>query len=248
MKFEDKEIKSVAELLEALKQNNILDPVWFRGNANISWKLIPSVARGKNAVDAEFTLMKRFKQNAMPFLINRPLTDWDWLFLMQHHGVPTRLLDWTESPLIGLYFAVFDNKHARKDGALWCLLPKVLNQHANYTPGHVRELPFFGVDIFLDNYLPAKISQERTSSLNPVAAMSERESRRLYAQLGVFTITHRKPTPIEEIGDQNHIWRFVIPARSKKEIHKELTFLSINKLALFPELPSVAEVAKEILR
>jgi hypothetical protein len=249
MKFPDKEIKSVADLLQALKDNkNKKSPIWFRGQSDKSWTLVPSITREKNYIDAELTLIKRFKQNAMPFLSNHPETIWDWLFLMQHYGVPTRLLDWTESPLIALYFAVSEAKYSRRDGIVWCLLPKLLNINAGITSKHSQELPFFGAEKVVENYAPENVAQERTSTLKPIAVISARESRRLYAQLGVFTIIHRDVLPIEKIGDQNHIWKLIVPHKAKKNIAEELSFLSINRLALFPELPSVADVAKEILK
>jgi FRG domain len=249
MKFTDGVINNVADLLEALKKFRVgNEPIWFRGQSGASWKLTPSIARDARISNAEFMLIKRFKQNAMPFLDGRPKTDWDWLFLMQHHGLPTRLLDWTESPLVALYFSVNESKYYTDDGALWCLLPKALNENANYLSSHAQELPFFDVDIILNNYLPETISSERTSNLKPMAAMSLRESKRLFAQLGVFTITHREPMAIEDVGDKNHIWRLIIPKNKKSEILHELALLTINKLALFPELPSVAEVAQEILK
>ena len=67
-------------------------------------------------------LIKRFKQNAFQFLDLVPKDEWEWIFLMQHYRVPTRLLDWTESPLIGLYFAVSDKavKRVQTAAALWC--------------------------------------------------------------------------------------------------------------------------------
>jgi len=69
----------------------------------------------------------------------------------------------------------------------------------------------------------------------------------MVAQLGVFTITHRTPTSIEEVGDQSHVWRFIIPAGVKKAILQELAVLSINQLSLFPELTSVANLAKGVI-
>jgi hypothetical protein len=168
MKYADADISSIPELLSKLKpQITKGEPVWFRGQSEFNWKLTPSVARVTGGIDAEFALVKRFKQNALSFLTNRPLSEWDWLFLMQHYGVPTRLLDWTESPLVALYFAVSEIDHLGEDGALWCLLPKELNVHANYQPELSLELPFFGVDKQLEGYLPAAIVVDRNYKLNP---------------------------------------------------------------------------------
>jgi hypothetical protein len=67
------------------------------------------------------------------------------------------------------------------------------------------------------------------------------------AQLGTFTINHRLHTPIEEVGDSKHIWRWVIPAKAKKNILKELSYLSYTALTLFPELDRVADLSRELL-
>jgi hypothetical protein len=58
----------------------------------------------------------------------RPQNSWEWYFLMQHSGAPTRLLDWTEGALIALYFAV-RNKLDATDAAVWVLDPWSLNEH-----------------------------------------------------------------------------------------------------------------------
>ena len=70
----------------------------------------------------------------------------------------------------------------------------------------------------------------------------------MVAQLGTFTINHRDHTPIERLADQQHVWRWVVPADAKVEIVKELASLGLTKLTLFPELDSVADLAKELLK
>src|SRR5947209_8375775 len=85
----------------------------FRGVAVVDYPLVSSVGRQRDgysyAPDIERALFEQFKREALPFLAVRPETDWEWLALAQHHGVPTRLLDWSESPAVSLFFAVWGN-------------------------------------------------------------------------------------------------------------------------------------------
>jgi len=167
---------------------------------------------------------------------------------MQHYRLPTRLLDWTESPLAAVYFAVQNQARKRDDAALWCLDPVALNQHANIRFESSVEIPAFDHDDILDNYLPSRIASETTSELNPIAAIALRNSPRIAAQLGTFTITHRTHIELESLGDENHAWRLIIPGDKKGSLLQELAHLRINQLTLFPELDSVAADAKEIAR
>jgi hypothetical protein len=248
MKFDDEKIGSVGDLLRLLRmQNPGKQPVWYRGHADKTWKLVPSVARTPANLAAEATLIKRFKQNALPFIQRRPNDEWEWMFLLQHYGVPTRLLDWTEAPLVALFFACENEEHHGQDGTVWCLLPTELNKLANVSLNHAMELPFLGVEPVTNSYLPSVIAKEHTTKLKPVAATAIRDSARMYAQLGTFTIIHREAHAIEELDPQKHVWRWIVPKSKKKSILTELSKLAINRLTLFPELSSVAQLAREVV-
>ena len=249
MRYRDAKIASVGALIAALKkQAPDGKGVWFRGQSVSNWQLIPSLARQQKHLAAEAALLKRFMQNAVPHLDRAPTTDWEWMFMMQHHRAPTRLLDWSESPLVALYFAVSEDKHLRKDAAVWCLDPLALNAEAHVTNFHFAdEIPAFGVDDVLDNYLPSRVDGSPTV-MSPVAIMGQRNTARMAAQLGVFTINHRAHGPIESIGAKQHAWRWIVPAIAKKELRTELALLGFTALTLFPELDRVADLAKELLQ
>lgn len=246
MKYEVENINSVGDLIDKLKGhiNDFNGPVWFRGQVNTAWNLEPRLMR-IDPMPSETYFLNRFKQDASIILGHLPRTEFEWLFLMQHYGVPTRLLDWSESPLTALYFAIKDLPDT--DGSLWVLLPNQLNKKSNYRPEFEFEVPSFE-DEHLANYLPSTIAKESKSKLFPMAAIAPRNSPRMQAQQGVFTISHRENIKIEDVGAEgsprDHIWKYNIPHVSKATFKEELKWLGINKFQLFPELESLSENLK----
>jgi hypothetical protein len=107
MRHADRHLSTVGDLVAALR--DYAEPgkiAWYRGQADATWGLTPTIGRNPDHLQAELTIIKLFRQNARPHLREYPGTDWEWVFLMQHHRAPTRLLDWSESPLVALYFAL----------------------------------------------------------------------------------------------------------------------------------------------
>lgn len=241
------EINSIQELLEKLEALPPKDSqsIWYRGQGSKDWSLTPYYLRlGGN--QSESTLLKRFKQSAAMLVETSPKESFDWLFLMQHYGVPTRLLDWSESPLVALYFAVENiEKYGTTDGALWILYPSELNKNARI---HNKEeqgfIPSFD-DEELKSYSVESLKSNARTQLLPVATIATRNNARIQAQLGVFTIHHHENIPIEDVGDKSHIVKFVIPGRSKERIKKQLALMGFTKFQLFPELSSIGDIIKE---
>lgn len=238
----EREIVSIQSLLEALDGDNVGYPgaVWYRGQSDSGWTLTPGYLRLK-APPSEATLLKRFKQSAAMLIDMPPRVAFDWMFLMQHYGVPTRLLDWSESPLVALYFAL-ENKDT--DGALWLLRPSELNKNARI---HNRDeegyIPSFE-DPELENYTVDSLAQNKRIQLFPVATIATRNNPRIQAQLGVFTIHHLDNVPIESIGDSGHVIKYVIPRAAKELLSKQLVLLGYSRFQLFPELASIGEIIK----
>jgi hypothetical protein len=244
----DKQITSISDMIKELKK--VVDPetgpTWFRGHVDASWKLEPHYDRLKKPMH-EPELLNRFRQNANLLLSHAPLQPFEfgWMFLMQHYGVPTRLLDWTESPLVALYFAITDKwaKHKNKNGALWVLSPLKLNGYSTRAKNYI---PSFD-DEWLANYSVEQYSKGKDNGILPIAAIATRNNPRIQAQLGVFTISHLKKVPIEEIEDGSHCVRFVIPRSAKPKILEELQILGISQFQIFPELSSIGDNLREEL-
>lgn len=244
MRYPDAPIENIGTLVENLENHlrGIDAPVWFRGQSQSEWSLVPKLLRG-DIQHSETYLISRFKQNATLLLSQSPKNDFEWLFLMQHHSMPTRLLDWTESPLVALYFAVTENED--DNGALWVLLPTVLNEKSNYRPDYPLEIPSFE-DEDLTNYLPETVASEHRSRLFPMAAIAPRNSPRMQSQQGVFTISHRENTPIEDVGAEgaarDHVWKYTISSAAKSVIRSQLKVLGVTRFQLFPELDSLSNI------
>tara|TARA_R100001086_G_scaffold227949_1_gene147267 strand:- start:1401 stop:2147 length:747 start_codon:yes stop_codon:yes gene_type:complete len=246
----ERDISTIGELIDAIRsdQDDEKGAVWFRGQSDAEWKLLPGFLR-LNAPISETTFLNRFKQSASMLADRRPESSFDWMFLMQHYGVPTRLLDWSESPLVALYFAIekFSDKPG-VDAALWSLWPTMLNRNANIHDNvEGNYIPSFD-DAELESYTIERLRAHTRVELYPVATIATRNSARIQAQLGTFTIHHKQPVPIEAVGDTEHIARYRIPHEAMESMLNELRILGFNRFGLFPELASIGEMLRSALK
>lgn len=267
--FSDANFETVPEFLQkvAAHRQQVHDtngpvPLWYRGHEDTTWQLKTSLTRRGFGVEREQLLLDRFRLNAANYLETygrATVTEWDLMFLMRHHGAPSRLMDWTESPLIALYFAVelhpsrWNTSAEEADGDVWALLPTVLNSGASVDPADEGDLPMVPMfddpaDTRLDIYRTDRIAEQATASIQPVAGHGLRTFPRLEAQQGNFTIHHADPKPLDLWYGETALWRYTCPGKSKAALRAELRAIGINRLALFRDLDAVAWVAEEALR
>jgi len=235
------EINEVGDLIRACQELQFerfrTSTPWFRGNAKgQSWRLVPSVFRLNNydesAMARQFRLRAPSRREGCPAEEDLP----SWLCLMRHYGLPTRLLDWTESILIAAFFAVCedDREVPKEPAAIWALNPFKLNEVLNQTNAILlfsgngaRALakPAFCKGQFVDTCFaiqPAEIDA------------------RMMLQQSMFTI-HGSPHPLDELPrSQEFVARLEIPIQCRATVAYQLRMLGVTRSKVFPELDQLA--------
>jgi hypothetical protein len=228
---------------------------WFRGHPKVFNELTPGIFREKFELeiyralrpDAEFSITESFKRKAPSLISNLPeVEDYiSWLFLMQHHGTPTRLLDWTKSALVGLYFAV--DQHHSEDGELWAMYPEALNEHNGYFGlplPRCKILRYLAAEPNHNN--PEKLAEEielKEIPQYPHAVDPPSFFPRMVTQLSTFTIHPRSKigyTIPEIMTKEENLVRYIIPNGCKRRLLSDLAALGITKVTLFQDLDSLS--------
>jgi len=210
--------------------------VWFRGHANSNphWTLTPSAFRRFPNLLYEQAATMNFLRRAPSRHESTPETNdrASWLCLMQHYGLPTRLLDWTESLLVAAYFAV--NDPIKTDGAIYALAPMVLNALA--------EIPYVPMLSNVELYGRLHPAFRGTASEEDVlATLMPDVDQRMLIQQGVFTL-HSSRTPLEKLPESDSFLRkAVIPVTSKERLAWQLRVCGVSQSKLFPDLGNLAE-------
>jgi FRG domain len=225
----------------------------FRGQSDAAWPLYSALSR--YIIDhgihrqawtiQEKRIVRIFKRKAHLFLDHVPdETDaFQWLALMQHHGAPTRLLDFTWSPFVAAFFAL---ERATKDAAVWAIFtPAIvraplkfdLKKRKSVTPPELSlRNPGAYEDFFVGNEVPF-VTYGEPFVMN----------KRLIAQSGTFVVPGVLDQPVEEVLAgypelDRTVAKFVLKTQSlRDEAMLALYSMNITNATLFPDLDGLAK-------
>jgi hypothetical protein len=236
--------------------------LWFRGVKRSSFSLLPG-AYWRTPCDEE-SLFLSFRAATPSYVMQRPADDWEWYFLAQHYDLPTRLLDWTESPLTALYFALTEtggscvSANTEDPPAVWVMDPAQLNA---LTHRKKKGYVYVPLSSKFRAWLPTECGRSRPiqsldadadliDNAHPIAIYPVRHNPRIVAQRGVFTVHGVNEVPIDKLIEERipeaeiRIGKITIDPVACRTLLRDLTAMGINQTTLFPEPASVASDLK----
>lgn len=234
---------TISEYINSLRiiTDGMEDDYWARGHSDANYKLLPSAFRKLNA-QQERDLTNRFRARAAIRYAESPNYDeiGSWLSLMQHYGLPTRLLDWSRSPLVAAYFAVEElvakrNETPSSDCCVWLLQPYTMNTveiNSPHTPSIcAHECERFLVPAFSDKY------GDETSN---IAVMSSETDLRMFVQQGSFTLHAAREDLAIRPGAGTFLRKIVIKKGIARDFANEIRALGVRRGDIFPDLSKLA--------
>jgi FRG domain len=221
---------------------------WFRGVKDATLSLLPGAywRKGYN----EFETLVQFSQEGRAFVDMGELDDWRTYYLAQHHGVPTRLLDWTENFVTALFFAV-DGWRGDTLPCVWIILPAKINGLSMNWEGLISPERYKE----LNAWMPTSIRDGRKrvssddgdwvyDSAYPLALYPRKNNARMIAQQGTFTVHGTDRDPLDAwimkcapTSHQEILCKVVFSRKLKVQVAvSELADLGVRRSTIYPDL------------
>lgn len=226
-RFHKGDILSISSFVDLLPTQKTDSLILFRGQSD-DWPLLPKISRfvpRKEIAKNEKDMIHDFRKLIMSVSNLKPRNDWELIALAQHHGLPTRLLDWTTNPLAALWFAVNVPPERTQEtyGGVWYFIPEdddLISDDEEISPFELNDCKVFN---------PTHITE------------------RIRTQAGYFT-THpfntdeMKFIPLDKIEiHKNKLGRLRISPRIYSRLRRELDKCGINAFSLFPDLDGLSK-------
>ena len=213
----------------------------YRGLSDADYALETTLMRlGGPYVTLERHLLRNFKKYAHRKFVERD-TLWNWLSVAQHYGLPTRLLDWSYSPLIALHFATANINKFDRDGVVWAvsylkvhqLLPDILQDRLDNEGANV-----FTVEMLSETVTSLAQFEELAGRDSVVFFEPASIDDRIVNQFAFFSIMARADMALNEwlVRHPEIYYRIIIPADLKWEVRDKLDQANITERVLFPGL------------
>ncbi len=220
----------------------------FRGQCDASGDLKTSLARLGGNVDLESHLLRNFRKYAQSEAVAGDSV-WNWLAVAQHHGLPTRLLDWTYSPYVAMHFATHDVAQENIDGVIWCVDYMQTNQ---LLPDSLKRiLRDEGSFVFT-----AEMLERAAATLHDFDRLSEKTfvvffeppslDQRIVVQFALFSLVSNYKLSLDAwLANYPHVFsKIVIPAELKWEVRDKLDQANITERVLQPGLDGLSKWLK----
>jgi FRG domain len=247
-------VNSWLELQEALFDNT-WQPSLQRFRSNYVFRGTPRAVHGLETSlqtggfeNHERHLLTSFRKYALRNAVHGDWV-WNWLSLAKHHGLPTRLLDWTYSPYVAMHFATHDPRQFGEDGAIWCVDYRTTNE---LLPKELRKVAE-SEDV---NILTTEMLNRVATTVQEFDALAKHDfvvffeppslDERIVNQFALFSLPSGAHMSLERLLLQRESAhrRIVIPAALKWEIRDKLDQANITERVLFPGLDGLSQWLK----
>lgn len=233
-------IKSFQEFHELFSDWPSQTRYYFRGVSKSYHQLIPSLGRSEDRTGYydENRLLKEFKNQALAYIDKLPSSNWELMALAQHHGLPTRLLDWTTNPLVALYFAVKDDIDLE--------IEKSISEEYDGSSAFyflIYKSPPLDIEDINNPIDYVKEKEKEREGSGHAMFWPPHATPRIKAQSGVLTIQHYPNKPFT-FGSR--LEKYIIPYNLRLEFRNILNSYGVNDSSMFPDLDGLASHLKNM--